>query len=244
MAGFIQKVKDMFISEEEREIRARMKFNQTKRDFQKYYEELDATAKSFSKMARDAEISGNHDNALSAASFVGKLQRTQVKVQGLLQHFEMMHSMQRLAGVMTKFVSRCAEMGVDIDSKINFHGFEKNVVGMEQALNKLELYSDQVETVIDTIEEVNMTGGPVMTAEEKKADAESILNGIMGRENAVHYPAAGEKEPARAQQPAEAQRVAVGQETAEPPETPADDSSGELAERIRMMRQELNSRDE
>ena len=119
------KFKNLFKSKDQIELETRMKFNQTKRSFAKYSQELEGNIKSFTKMARDAELSGNHANALSCVKFVQKLQRTQVKVQGLVQHFEMTRSMQQMASVMSKFMHTCAEMGFNIDSNIDLKSMMK-----------------------------------------------------------------------------------------------------------------------
>ena len=67
-------LKNMFKSKEQIELEARMQFNQTKRSFARYYQDLDGSIKNFSRMARDAELNGNHENAKAAAKFVLKLQ--------------------------------------------------------------------------------------------------------------------------------------------------------------------------
>ena len=189
------KIKNMFKSEAEREAEAKMKFNQTKRSFTRYYNELNTSISSFSKMARDAELSGNHENALACTNFIRKLQKTQVKVQGLLQRFEMMHSMQRLTGVMSKFMQTCAEMGFSMDDSINLKSIMKDTITMDKALSKLDAMSDQLDMVFDTIDSgmgsTNMDGD---FQEESEAETEKLLNDIMGRYNEINYtsPVAGQ----------------------------------------------------
>ena len=191
MGKFAYKMKNLFKSKEQQEIEARMEFNKNKRAFTKYYQELDVSIKNFSKMARDAELSGNHENAKSCAKFVLKLQKTQIKVQGLLQRFEMMHSMQRLTGVMSNFVEACANMGFSMDSEIDLKSMWKNTAAMDKALSKLDAMSDQMDMVFDTIDSgMNSTGQMEPSQEESETDAEVLLDQIMGRHVAVTYPEA------------------------------------------------------
>ncbi len=189
----VYKMKNMFKSKEQIEVEARMQFNKNKKSFQKYYNDLDGSIKNFSKMARDAELSGNHINAVACASFVLKLQKTQVKVQGLLQRFEMMYNMQRLTGVMTNFVNACADMGFNMNEMIDLRSMWKNTAEMDKALGKLDAMSDQMEMIFDTIDGgMNATGEESQTQEEMKTDAEELLNKIVGRENMINAPAAQE----------------------------------------------------
>ena len=203
------KLKNMFKSKEQIEVEARMRFNQNKRSFTKYYQELDASIKNFSKMARDAELSGNHANAKSCAAFVLKLQRTQVKVQGLLQRFEMMRSMQQLTGVMTNFMEACADMGFYMDDTIDLKSMWKNTAAMDQALGKLDAMSDQMDSVFDTIDSgMNGTSEDMMSEEEADSEADALLDRIMGRHNSINISSA----PAAAVQeavPAAAEAVAA-----------------------------------
>jgi len=180
--------KNMFKSKEQRELEAQMEFNKNRRGFTRYYNELGASIKNFSKMARDAELSGNHANAMSCSAFVLKLQRTQTKVQGLLQRFEMMHSMQRLSGVMTDFVSACANMGFNMDSTIDLQSMWKNTAAMDKAISKLDAMSDQMDMVFDTIDAgMNPSGEGIASQEENEAEAARLLDQIMGRHNDATY---------------------------------------------------------
>lgn len=189
MSKFTYTVKSMFKSKEALEIEARMQFNQNKRSFTKYYQELETSIKTFSQMARDAELSGNHENAVSCAKFVIKLQKTQVKVQSLLQRFEMMYSMQRLTGVMTNFMKACANMGFNMDNNINLKKMWKNTAEMDKALNKLDAMSEQMDMVFDTIDSgMSSVGETNLSQEESEGEAENMLNQIIGRYNAVNTP--------------------------------------------------------
>ena len=200
---FSYTMKNLFKSKEQIEIEAKMKFNQNKRAFQKYYNDLDLSIKNFRKMAIDAEKSGNHANAVSAATFVGKLEKTQVKVQGLLQRFEMMYSMQRLTGVMSNFMGACAEMGFNMDATIDLKGMMKNSVSMEQALAKLDAMSDQMESVFDTIDGGMNASEEHQTQEELNFSAEEMLNKWMGNDNILNAPAAAADEAAPQEEAAE-----------------------------------------
>lgn len=188
MGKFAYNLKNLFKSKEQQEIEARMEFNKNKRAFAKYYQELDVTAKNFSKMAKDAELAGNHENAKSCAMFVLKLQKSQVKVQALLQRFEMMHSMSALSGVMTKFVSACTNMGYSMDSAIDLKKMWKNTAEMDKALGKLDAMSDQMDSIFDTIDSgMNSSTDTIASKEEDEADAEHLLDQIMGRYNSTNY---------------------------------------------------------
>ncbi len=196
----------LFSSKEDREYKARMEFIKNKRAFTRYYQELDTSIKSFTKMARDAELSGNHENAKSCAVFVLKLQRTQTKVQGLLQRFEMMYSMQRLTGVMTTFVKACGKMGIDMNKSIDLKDLWKSTGKIDSALGKLDEMSDQMNMVFDTIDQ-GMGAEYNNDKDELDAQAEGLLDGIMGRHNTVNYPS---EEQANAQPSLEQTRAMTG----------------------------------
>ena len=199
-------MKNMFKSKEQRELEARMEFNKNKRSFTKYYNELDVSVKNFSKMARDAELSGNHENAKSCALFVLKLQKTQVKVQALLQRFEMMNSMQRLAGVMSNFAEACTNMGFAMDTTINLKDMWKNTAEMDRAINKLDAMSDQMDMIFDTIDAGMSTDNEMIPSEEEQdKDAEELLRKIMGRHVTTQY--APKPEEARAEGAANPEQV-------------------------------------
>ena len=181
------KLKNLFKSKDQIEIEARMQFEKNRRSFMKYYQELDATMKSFSKMAVDAEKSGNHENAKACAKFVVKLQRTQIRVQGLLQRFEMMRSMQRLSGVYTDFVKACGEMGVSMDANIDLKSLWQNTAAMETAIGKLDAMSESMDMVFDSIDNGLSNGmGEMKTADENDAEADELLDRIMGRDNRIN----------------------------------------------------------
>lgn len=204
MNKFTYQVKNMFKSKQQKEIEARMEFNQNRHAFQKYYQELDGKIKSFSKMARDAELSGNHENAVSCAKFMTKMQKTQVRVQGLLQRFEMMYSMQQLSGVMTNFSEACAKMGFNMNNNIDLKSMWKNTAEMDMALGKLDAMSEQMDMIFDSIDNgLNLNGNSdsLSGQEDSDAEANALLDQIMGRENVLKYGAAA---PAQAVSNAEA----------------------------------------
>ena len=218
---FTYKMKNMFKSKEQIEVEARMQFNRNKKSFQKYYNDLDGSIKTFSKMARDAEMSGNHANAISCVTFVRKLQKTQVKVQGLLQRFEMMYNMQRLTGVMSNFVDACANMGFNMNDTIDLKSMWKNTAEMDKALSKLDAMSDQMDTIFDTIDGgMNTSSDAVETQDEIEADAEEMLNKIMGRENMINTP--------------------VTQAAAAAPQETQAEETDDTDDRLRKMMQELS----
>ena len=190
MSKLTYKMSHMFKSKEQIELEAKMQFNRNKRAFTKYYQELDVSIKNFSRMAREAELSGNHENAKACASFVLKLQKTQVRVQGLLQRFEMMYSMQRLTGVMTTFMDACAKMGFSMDENIDLKKMWKNTAEMDKALSKLDAMSDQMDMVFDTIDQgMNNGAEAIPSSDEADAEAENALDRIMGRYNDINAPA-------------------------------------------------------
>ncbi len=195
MSKTTYKLRNMFKSKEKIEIESRMRFNQTKRSFSKYYRELDESIKRFSKMARDSELSGNHANAKSCAVFVLKLQRAQVKVQRQLQHFEMMRSMQQMTTVQTDFMKACADMGFYMDDAIDLKSMWKNEAAMEQALGKLDAMSDQMESVFETIDSgMSNSSEDMMSEEDADSEAEVLLDQIMGRHNSINMTASSAKE--------------------------------------------------
>lgn len=187
MGKFLYNVKNAFKSKETREIEAKIEFNRNKSSFMKYNRELDVSIKNFTKMAKDAELSGNHANAVSCVKFVSKLQKTQGKVQGLIQRFEMMNSMQQLSGVMSKFMSACAKMGYSMDTTIDLKGMMQDSVAMEKALGKLDAMTEQMDMVFDTIDTGLGDLNGVSSAEENDAEAAALLDSIMGRHNIENY---------------------------------------------------------
>ena len=220
------KMKNLFKSKEQIELEARMMFNKQQREFSRYYQELGTSIKKYSKMAEEAELQGNHANAIACAKFIGKLQKTQVKVQGLLQRFEMMHSMQRLSGVMTSFMQSCAEMGYSMDANINLKDMWKNTAAMDQAVNKLDAMSEQMDMVFDTIDQgLGSQAGISMQEDDAETEAAELLNSIMGRRNPINSVSV----PQAAAQPAAA--------SAETPQAAA--AEDDTDERLRRMMQEL-----
>lgn len=229
MGKLAYNLKNLFKSKEQIELEARMQFNQNKRAFNNYYRDLGESIKRFSKMAQEAELSGNHVNALSCAKFVLKLQSTQTKVQGLLQRFEMMYSMQKLTGVMSNFMTACANMGFNMDANIDLKRMWKDNAAMDKAISKLDAMSDQMDMVFDTIDAgMNNANDESMSnsAADSDEEASKLLNSIMGRHNAVHYNA----EPDTAQ--------AVSAPTAEQEAAP-DAAADDTDERLRKMMQDL-----
>lgn len=180
-------LKNMFKSKEEIELEARMLYNKQQREFTRYYKELGLSIKKYEKMAEETAKSGNHQNALSCAKFVLKLRRTQVRVQGLLQRFEMMRSMQQLSGVMSNFMATCAQMGLNMDANINLKDMWKNTAMMEQSLSKLDAMSEQMDEVFNAIDGGLQDSSMEMDAEEDlDSEASAFLDQIMGRSNAIN----------------------------------------------------------
>lgn len=189
MSKFSYKFSNLFKSKEQQEIEARMQFEKNRRSFMKYYQELDVTIKNFSKMARDAELNGNHDNAVACAKFIVKLQRTQIRVQGLLQRFEMMRSMQRLSGVYTDFVEACGKMGVSMDANIDLNSMWRNTAEMDQAIGKLDAMTESMDMVFESIDNGLSNGmGELRSDSDSDADANDLLDHIMGRYNTMNTP--------------------------------------------------------
>jgi len=181
------KLKNLFKSKEEIELEARMMYNKQQREFNRYYKELGISIKKYEKMAEETAKSGNHQNALSCARFVLKLRKTQVRVQGLLQRFEMMRSMQQLSGVMSNFMATCAEMGLNMDANINLKDMWKNTAMMEQSLSKLDAMSEQMDEVFNAIDGgLQESGFEMETEEDLDSEASAFLDQIMGRSNALN----------------------------------------------------------
>ena len=210
MRRFFYKLKNLFKTQQQKEIEARIQFNQDWRSFERYYRQLDSTIKGFMKMAKDAELAGNHDNARTAAIFVAKLQRTQTRVQGLLQRFKMMYEMQGLAGMMTQFMEASARMGVKISSDIDIKRMMRDTVEMEKGLSMLDAMTSQMDMVFETIDS-GMTSSLGLDAEsqpseeEMVSEADRLIDQIMGRHNTMTYTSAQSAQPA---QPSAAQHKA------------------------------------
>ncbi len=184
----------LFKTKQQKEIEEKVAFNQKKKQFEKYYRDLDTSIKQFTKMAKDAELSGNHDNARSCIRFVQKLQQMQTKVQGLLQRFEMMWSMRQMSGVMDSFVKGCAKMGVNMSKTIDLGNLGKNMAKIEIGISQMDAMVDQMDMVFDTIDS-GLGGNEDMYAnpdERANDDVEQMLDQIMGRHNAVTYPPAAD----------------------------------------------------
>ena len=60
---------------------------------------------------------------------------------------------------------------------------------MDKALGKLDAMSDQMNMIFDTID-TGLSGGNELglNQDESDAEAEALLNDIMGRHNATHFP--------------------------------------------------------
>ena len=220
------KLKNMFKSKEQIELEARMMFNKQQREFNRYYKDLGASIKKYEKMAEETARSGNHQNALSCAKFVLKLRKTQVRVQGLLQRFEMMRSMQQLSNVMSNFMSTCAEMGMNMDATINLQDMWKNTAMMEQSLSKLDAMSEQMDEVFNAIDGgLRDSDSDMNMDEDLDAEATTLLDQIIGRYNDVN-----------AVTPAQTDVQVVKAQVVQPVQTTESDDA---SERLRRMMQEL-----
>lgn len=227
MSGkLMYKLRNMFKSKEQIELEARMMFNKQQREFNRYYKDLGASIKKYEKMAEETARSGNHQNALSCTKFVLKLRRTQVRVQGLLQRFDMMRSMQQLSNVMSNFMSTCAEMGLNMDATINLQDMWKNTAMMEQSLGKLDLMSQQMDEVFNAIDGgLQEYGADMDSDEDMDAEANALLDQIMGRYNDIHSTV-----------PETPNVDAVREQAAQPAQT---DESDNADERLRKMMEAL-----
>ena len=109
-------------------------------------------------------------------------------MQGLLQRFEMMYSMQRLTGVMSNFMQACANMGFSMDDTIDLKRMMKDTTQMDKALGKLDAMTDQMDMVFDTIDSGMRDGTEAIPSdEESDAEADEMLDRVMGRRNTVNY---------------------------------------------------------
>lgn len=222
MGNASYKIKNMFKSKERRELEAKILFNRQKRDFEKYYKELSAIIKEYTEKAKNTALEGNHQNALSCAKFVLRMQHTQVKVQGLLQRYQMMYSMQRLANVMTNFMDTCAKMSFKMNSDINLKKMMKSTASMDEALNNLDAMADQMDEVFNVIDGYMDKETLDPAFESNDAAAQQFLNQIMHIHNIQTTPDA----PMAHEAP-----IASEPAVAEP--------SSDVAERIRRLKQEL-----
>lgn len=207
------KLQNLFKSKEQREIEARAEFNHNRNAFKKYERELAKSIKDFTRMAQEAELSGNHQNAVSCAQFIRKLQRSQTGVQALIQRFEMMQSATRLAGIMGTFSEACAKMGFQISDNINLKDMWRNTATIEQSLGKLDTMTQQMDMIFDSID-MGMSYPNELSQEESEKDAEALLDNIMGRYNTVN--GVGEATAAPAAQVAAPEAVAPVAQAAAP----------------------------
>ena len=196
MSGIAEKLSNLFKSKQQKELEAKMEFQRNRRSFEKYYDDLGGTIKKFKKTMQDAELSGNHANAVSCAKFVLKLQNTQTKVQGLLQRFEMMKAMQDLTGVYVKFVDACGKMGVAMGSNINLQAVWKSNASMDQAISKLDAMSDNMNMVFKTIDEglADSSADSDLVNVDDEA-ALKLINQELGITNTINQPEAKAEQP-------------------------------------------------
>lgn len=152
MGSVMYRLKNLFKTEEQINIETTMYYRKNKRYFTRCCDELGTSIEEFRKRAYNAEISGNHGNALACTAFALKLMRTQTRIHGLLERFEMLYSMQRLAGTMSRFMEGCARMGVSIDAGISLRTMTNNSAKLAMTLNKLDVMSDQLDEVFATID--------------------------------------------------------------------------------------------
>lgn len=229
MRKITYKLRNLFKSPEQKEIEARMKFNRDRNTFRKYEKELETSIRDFTKMAQEAELSGNHQNAMSCAQFIRKLQRSQTRVQAIIQRYEMMHSAARLSSIMGTFTEACANMGFQVSENIDLKNMARNTATIEQSLAKLDAMTDQMDMVFESIDR-GMGGTNELSQEESEQDAEALLDSIMGRYNTVNAVGTANAAPAQTAAPqavASAAQVAAPQAAA-PQATAADDTSARL----------------
>lgn len=222
-------LQNLFKSKEQKEIEARMQFNRDRNTFKKYEKELETSIRDFTRMAEEAELRGNHQNAVTCAQFIRKLQRTQTRVQSVIQRFEMMRSAARLSSIMGTFTEACVRMGFQISENIDLKNMARNTATIEQSLEKLDTMTDQVDMIFDSIDR-GMGGSNELSQEESEQDAEALLDSIMGRYNTVNAVGTANAAPAQTAAPqavAPAAQVADPQAAA-PQTTAADDTSARL----------------
>lgn len=222
-------LQNIFKSKEQKEIEARMQFNRDRNTFKKYEKELETSIRDFTRMAEEAELHGNHQNAVTCAQFIRKLQRTQTRVQSVIQRFEMMRSAARLSSIMGTFTEACVRMGFQISENIDLKNMARNTATIEQSLEKLDTMTDQVDMIFDSIDR-GMGGSNELSQEESEQDAEALLDSIMGRYNTVNAVGTANAAPAQAAAPqavAPAAQVAAPQAAA-PQLAAADDTSARL----------------
>ncbi len=222
-------LQNIFKSKEQKEIEARMQFNRDRNTFKKYEKELETSIRDFTRMAEEAELHGNHQNAVTCAQFIRKLQRTQTRVQSVIQRFEMMRSAARLSSIMGTFTEACVRMGFQISENIDLKNMARNTATIEQSLEKLDTMTDQVDMIFDSIDR-GMGGSNELSQEESEQDAEALLDSIMGRYNTVNAVGTANAAPAQTAAPqavAPAAQVAAPQAAA-PQLSAADDTSARL----------------
>lgn len=233
MRKITYKLQNLFKSKEQKDLEARMEFNRNRNTFKKYERELAKNIKDFTRMAQEAELSGNHQNAVACAQYIRKLQRSQTGVQALIQRFEMMQSAARMASIMGSFSEACAKMGFRISESINLQDMYRNTATIEQSLGKLDAMTEQMDMIFDSID-MGMSNSNELSEEESAKDAEALLNSIMGRYNTVN--GVGEANAPAAQAAAPVAQAAAPQaaapQTAAPqtaaPQAAADDTSARL----------------
>lgn len=222
-------LQNLFKSKEQKEIEARMQFNRDRNTFKKYEQELETNIRDFTKKAQEAELCGNHQIAMNWAQFIRKLQRSQTRVQAIIQRFEMMRSAARLSSIMGTFSEACAKMGYQISDSINIKDMWRNTATIEQSLGKLDAMTEQMDMIFDSID-MGMSSGSEISQEESEQDAEALLDSIMGRYNTVNGVGTANAAPAQTAAPqavAPAAQVAAPQAAA-PQLAAADDTSARL----------------
>ncbi len=146
------KLKNLFKSKETIELEAKMEYRRNERTFKNYSKELKRQIIKFQNMAVESERQGKHANAMTCMKFVDKLQRSDGKVDAILQRFEMMNAMMQMSDVMVKFMESCAKMGYRMKSDINLSRMMSDSTEMNKALMMMDSMSDQMESVFSSID--------------------------------------------------------------------------------------------
>ena len=165
------------VNEQERRIEAEIAFRTQERNFRRYAAELDSAVDRFKQMAYDAEQKGQHSNALRAARFTRLLAATREKVEGVMQHFQLLRTLSSVGDMMVEFMDACNKLGCNLSEQIDVQALGQGEINMEEGLHRLSFISDKVEQAFEMITAGMEDPDAGLSA---SAEDEAFLKDIMG----------------------------------------------------------------
>lgn len=177
----LRKIRNMVlpkpVNEQERRIEAEIAFRTQERNFKRYSTELNNSIAHFKELAYEAEQNGQHANALRAARFTRLLTATREKIEGVMQHFDLLRTLNGVGDMMVEFMNACSTLGCDLSEQIDVQALGQGEINMEKGLQRLAFMSDKVEQAFEMITSGMKDPDAGITA---TVEDEAFLKDIMG----------------------------------------------------------------